>query len=272
MLATPAAPLLEAAFAAALMHTSQEEAATHWTSGRPVSRRDALAPPRLPSASRLLLERTIEGGGFHLSLHSNGTLLPPRGEAPPVCTHWAAIEELPPSVLFNAYELKSLYQRGWLRSVADALTTATCELEQPAEASRVALLLIAGELSEGSRMQTSVPFHIRYSSAAEGGATVAVALPSPRVLLYCHATHVAEGAPHWYEVETFSAAAEPRAYVPIGDTALTGLVMSGTLLVTLTATTILFAQALRPLGRWSGGACERVLSSYCARTLHTGME
>eukprot|EP00966_Prymnesium_polylepis_P129960 3005184-Prymnesium_polylepis.1 len=52
------------------------------------------------------------------------------------CTHWATIDRLPPSVIFNPYELRRLHRLNRLSGVRDALTTRTTELEQPAEESR----------------------------------------------------------------------------------------------------------------------------------------
>ena len=155
-------PLERALRAAVSAEVASAELAAQWLSGAASQPADgegarddaatgATSPPVPPSAGRALsVVREIKGTGYHLTMHTRSTITLAsdastdagvQGDASVrhdvgTCTHWATIERLPPSVIFNPYELRRLHRLGRLVGVHDALTMATTELELPAEASR----------------------------------------------------------------------------------------------------------------------------------------
>ena len=134
-----------------------------------------------------LLERALEGTGYHRSVLTHASL-----DLPSTCTRWVTVEDLPSAALFDPSQLRHFARRETLGGAAGAVALmGEATVETPVADAPRAMALVYGSFEADSsqllHLRAAVPFHMRYAEAGGGGAAshAAIELPLPTLMVCC---------------------------------------------------------------------------------------
>lgn len=207
--------------------------------------------PDTPWSARVTLQRSLDGSGFHQTLHYTFEGPAASSVASKRSCQLALVQPLPPDLFADPYQLSDIvrYHRDFEFELLGPL-----DLELPAPVCQDTALVIRANVtlgaggSSGWRRQLAVPLHAKYpapvSHTGAGTSHSAVAVPLPWVAEDCSAA-ASGAAPVLQPPERPSKGQELTWRVPAGDLDELGGVAAATTAIAAACCALVIASAAR---------------------------